>query len=348
MRCLIVVLLSLALACTKKEPPEASEPTAAAVAESEAPSETTTQTEPAEAASPFDQAKLPVELRGPAPPLGEPPTIKVLEPGGNPSHQLRWDVKPGFEQTLELKVRFRIEAISGGGVVVSFAAPWRSTTYKIKLKAEAVEPGGALRVALAIDELSSRYGEGTNATQDARLKKAVTDLRGLRGSYTVNPRGWIENIELGVPADAIREAHDMVDNVKWALYQMTPSFPEERVDEGAKWTAQRGVMQRGVTVNQLSTMEIIQLQGAEVNVKTDLRQAAHAQTFEMPGHPAPIELGELVAEGTSDVWWDLTRLAPRTASMSSTAHQHYRVPQGPDEKVGMIETTMRTATIPAK
>jgi hypothetical protein len=344
MRCLIVVLLSLALACTKKEPPEASEPTAAAVAESEAPSETTTQTEPAEAASPFDQAELPGELRGPAPPLGEPPTIKVLEPGGNPSHQLRWDVKPGFEQTLELQVRFRIEAISGGGVVVSFAAPWRSTTYKIKLKAEEVEPGGALRVALAIDELSSRYGEGTNATQDARLKKAVTDLRGLRGSYTVNPRGWIENIELGVPADAIREAHDMVDNVKWALYQMTPSFPEERVDEGAKWTAQRGVMQRGIAVNQLATTTILEIEGARVNVRTDLRQAAHAQPFNLPGHPVPFELGELVAEGTSEAWWDLTKLAPRTASVTSTVTKHYSATQG-GEKVSMIETTIRTATM---
>jgi hypothetical protein len=338
MRCLIIVLMSLALACSTKETPAATEATSAEV----------TQTEAAEAASPFNQAKLPMELRGPAPPLGEPPSVKVLEPDGNPSHQLRGFVKPVFEQTLALTVRFRIYANSGGGVVVSFAAPWRSTTYKIKLKAEAVEPSGALRVALAIDELSSEYGEGTNATQDERLQKAVTDLRGLRGSYTIDARGWIENVELDVPADAIREAHDMVDNVKWALYQMTPSFPEERVDEGAKWTAQRGVMQRGVTVNQLSTIEIIQLQGAEVNVKTDLRQAAHAQTFEMPGHPAPIELGELVAEGTGDAWWDLTRLAPRTARVSSTVHQHYRVPQGPDEKVSMIETTMRSATIPAK
>ncbi len=337
MRCLIIVLASLALACSKKETPADTEATAAEA----------TQTEAAEADSPFDQAKLPMELRGPAPPLGEPPSVKVLEPGGNPSHRLRWDVKPGFEQTLSLKVRFRIEALLGGGMTVTIAAPWRSTTYKIRLKAEEVEQGGALRVALSIDELSSQYGEGTNATHDERLKKAVTDVRGLRGSYTIDSRGWIDNLELDVPPDAIREAHDMIDNLRWALYQMTPSFPEERVDEGTKWTAQRGVMQRGIVVNQLSTMEIIKLQGAQVNVRTDLQQAAHAQTFQMPGHPVPLELGELVAEGKSEARWDLTKLAPRTASVTSTVHKHYRAPQR-DEKVSVIETTIRTATMPAK
>ena len=84
MRYLIILLVSLALACSKKEPPAATEATAAEATPTEAEADTPTQTETAEAASPFDQAKLPIELRGPAPPLGEPPSIKVLEPGSNP------------------------------------------------------------------------------------------------------------------------------------------------------------------------------------------------------------------------------------------------------------------------
>ena len=345
MRWIVIVSLLLALACSKgkNETPTAPEPTSAAPVETEAATEAAPQPETAAADTPLQQAELPPELQGPTPSPSKPPSLKVLEPGGEPTRQLRWSVKPGFEQTLSMKVRFQIEALIGG--LVTAKAAWRSAVYKIRLKAEEVESDGALRVAFTIDELNAEYEEGANAAQVDRLEEAVAQVRGSRGRYTIDSRGWVKKVELEPPPDALQEAEGMVDDLKWALHQMTPSFPEEPIGEGAKWTVHRGVMQEGALVNQLSTMNIIKLQGTRVSVRTKLQQSAQAQTFKQRSWPQSTELLELVAEGDGEVRWDLTKLAPRTASVSSTMAKVYRFKGDPNTILGTIS---RSLTIPAK
>lgn len=356
MRLSIIILIALILGCTNKdsapaeqvpetEAPAATEAEPAPAAKTEAPAETATPTEGAGVLSLSDQAELPAELQRPTPKLGEPPSLKVLEPGGNPSQQLRWDVKPGFEQTLSMKVRSRAEALVGARLPIK--APRRSAIYTIKLKAEKVEPGGALRVAFTIDELEAEHEKGIRPEQHKRLAMAVAQLRGLTGAYTMDPRGWVKNVELDAPPDALREAHDMVDELKWAFHQMIPFLPEERVGEGTTWTEHRGVMQAGVAVNQLSTMQISKLRGTRVDIKTQWQQAAQAQTFQVPGHPVPLELVQLAADGKGELWWDLRELTPRTASAVSTVQRVYRY-DNDGERISMIDTTTRSLNIVAK
>ncbi|MBW2161458.1 MAG: hypothetical protein JRH14_16080 [Deltaproteobacteria bacterium] len=348
MRLPIIILIALSFACSKKEdsvPTEQVSETEVSAAKPDAPAENATPTEAAWAGSQFDQAGLPAELQGPAPSQGERPSLRVVEPGSNPSHRLRWEVKPGFEQMLSMNLRSRAKVLIGG--VLAAKAPWHSATYAIKLKAEKVEPGGALRVAVTIDELEAQYEEGKSPALNERLAKAVAQLRGLTGAYTMDPRGWVKSVELGAPPDALREAHDMVDNLKWAFHQMIPSLPQERVGVGTQWTVHRGAMQGGIAANELSTMQISKLQGTRVDIKTQSQQAAQPQTFQLPGYPVPMELVKFAAEGKGEVWWDLRELTPRTARVIFTVHGVF-IYDKDGERLSMFNTTTRSLRIPAK
>ncbi len=126
MRWSIFILLSLSLACTKKEAAAPVEPEQAAETETAPPSDgpraegwQSPRTRPQRCPGPNDSPELPEALRTPAPPLDAAPVLEVLEQGKEPRQALRWPLKPGFEQKVSLDVGFALDAL----VVV--LAGWR-------------------------------------------------------------------------------------------------------------------------------------------------------------------------------------------------------------------------------
>lgn len=331
--------MCLGLGCSKKEAPPPAEPAPAAETE-------TTGAGGSETAATLE---LPPELQAATPPLGDPPSLKLLEPGDKPRRELRWDVDPGLEQTLSIKLEFGIEAVIE---LLKVQSPDRSTIYKIKLRVKEVLPGGTIRVAFTIDEVNAQYTTRAEPRQAKRLKAAVGTIQGLSGSYSLDPRGSVENVQIELPSGALTEAQDMVDNLKWSLSQMTPSLPKEQVGAGAKWTAHRGVQQSGVHVNQLSTMKIAKLEGTRLDIKTELQQSATPQTVRYPSTSEPLELVTYSAEGSGEVAWDLTELRPRTASMKSAVYKqsvYKKVYQGERaQRANIVSVTTRALTIPGE
>lgn len=319
MRWSILLLMSLSLACSKKEPAAPTEPEQAA--ETEAPSDSEgfspelgAPTEPsADVPRPKGAEELPPPLRTPAPPLSKPPVIEVLDQGEEPRRALGWKIKPGFEQKLSADIGFSIEAIV---VVLRTREGAYTLTYDLNVRAEKVGADGSVRVAYEVDDANvnlKRVGE----QRLERMKLAVTTARQIRGGYTLGPRGRITDFEMKIPDGMTRTGHDMADNLRWALFQMTPIFPEQAVGEGAKWTVHQGVLQRGIRVNQLTTFKVVKLEGERVELTMEQLQSAAKQAFRDPGLPVTKQLTLLSATANGPLKWDLTELAPRAADLGS-------------------------------
>jgi len=133
---------------------------------------------------------------------------------------------------------------------------------------------------------------------------------------------------------------------------MTPTFPEQPLGQGAKWTVHEGIEQGGIHVNQLTTMEIVKLEGNRVELSVNLRQTAARQQFQTPGLALTQKLNLLSAKADGSLAWDLTELAPRAADLSANvlkaAEQPPKNPNKPTEKVEVIINAQRALKITEK
>ena len=320
MRWSIFILLSLSLACTKKEAAAPVEPEQAAETETAPPSEAPEpklaipEDPTAEVPRPKDSPELPEPLRTPAPPLDAAPVVELLEPGKEPRQALQWALEPGFEQKVSLDVAFSLDALV---VVLRVGEPIYVVSFDLTLRAAKANKDDSIPVSFTVDEaaMGMKY---LSPDRTERMETALAAARRITGSYTLGPRGGVSNLELKLPADATRTGHDMADNLRWALIQMTPELPKEPLGQGAKWTVHKGITQRGIHVNQLSTMELLKIDGNRVELAMKQQQSAAKQLFQDPGFPMTHKLTLLSGTADGPLEWDLTDLAPRAADLSAS------------------------------
>jgi hypothetical protein len=150
-----------------------------------------------------------------------------------------------------------------------------------------------------------------------------------------------------LPSGASREVWNIAGDLKWALRQIAPPFPEEPIGLGAKWTIDRTVEQDGVHAQEVVSCEVTRVEKELVTVKTDLRQRAAPQRFRTPGSHTETQLTEFSAEGGGEITWDLTSLIPRSAKtkLTETKRIQYEV-EG--QRATAITVTRRSLTIPVR
>jgi len=332
MRWSIIILMSLSLACSKKEAPTPAEPEQAAQTETPPSDEGAEPTaDPAE--------ELPEELKGDTPPVGAPPVVKVLDPGKEPRQPLRWTIKPGFEQRLSVDVGYAVDAVIA---ILRFGSPTYVVSYDLTMRATKVEDDGTVRVAFKVEEATTdTVGAPERVKQ---LENALTAMRAVTGSYVLAPRGHVTTIQIKTPN---RESigPEMIDNFRWTLAQLTPVFPEQPVGQGAKWTVHAGIEQGGAQVNQLTTTEIVKLDGSSVELALAVQQTAAPQSFRNPATRQTGKLTTLQGSATGSHRWDLNEISPDAVNLDASAVKGLQRGGGTKEPVGIIVKTDRTIRV---
>ena len=351
MRVLIMTLVLLALSCSKKE---TSEPEQTGAAEAPSATEDSPQTaEPpaadAPADAPMEMPELPpVLLEGTTPPLDAPPIVSILDRGTEPREALRWELKSGFEEKAKIDVGFTLTALV---MTLQLGDPKYIVTFHLTQRVEKVGRDGAFRVSVSVDDATMHPAVLAGGKRAAQFKEALSAVKKSTGGYTMDPSGHVRDVRLDMAEKkAPIRAHDMLDNLRWALVQMKPSFPAEPLGPGAKWTVQRSVLQRGVVVNQFTTYELVKHEGPEVVMKSETRQTADKHRFKSPGKLEEMTLVSLNGIGTGTTTWDLTQLTPRAAEVEGNVVKgvlQELMKEGVKQDVQTAVGTVRTLSIPA-
>lgn len=322
MRWSIIILIALGLGCSKKQEPATTETEQAAEAESpavgEAPEAAAVMADP-EAATDFkveDLPPLPPELEGQAPLLDAPPLVNVLERGSEPRQELRWRVESGLEQPLTATLGIGVDAVI---VLIRSKMPLVESAYDLTMRAKKVRKDGTVQVGFHVTGVEVVVPEGAEPKQTEAQKLAMQERAKVVGSYTLSPRGGISDFKLVKASDGTQAGPGLVDLLRWSLGQMTPALPSEPVGVGAKWSAHESVIQGGILVNQLRTIELVKVDGNRLELSVDLRQSASPQPYTNPMTGAKFELQGLNGTGSGTLGWDLSQLAPRTASFEANA-----------------------------
>lgn len=335
MRVVLVICVALGLACSKKTPS----------------SDAVSPDEAKPAAETESEETLPKQLQEPAPPADAAPVVTLLDPGQGKRSELRLSVAPGSKQRLSLEVRYTAEASVGGTFPVQ--SPLQLAKYDLTLEANEKSADRGVRVELSVDEVSLIQGHrGKSKERQKRTRAVIKTMKALTGDYTVTPTGKVTGIELDVPPDAPRLVYDLTDNLRWALLALMPSLPEEPVGEGATWSSHRGLSVGGIELNQLSTHELVKRDGTEVQIRTTPLQGGVTQTFKNPGTRKELELLEVRSDVCSEeVTWDLTSLAPRSATIKNKLATVVQIKPSPDAvgrpPMQSFIVTDRSADVPA-
>ena len=301
----IFVVLSLSLACSTKEaPPEVESKTPHSEPES---AEEDHPPQPAEQPSSVTAA---VGLS-----VGDPPAVELLDPGEKPFRELGWTIKPSLEQQLVVKTIAATEGVLGGYFAVQGYHP--NMTYTITFESpKRIVPGEAFEVAFRINKASADLSEAPKELR-TKTRKAAQMLRGASGSYSFEPRGLVEDIKIALPANAPREAVDMVRTLEWSLSHMIVPFPKAPVGEGAKWTVARVVEEDGIRINELSTAKLVKLREYGVDLEIAIEQHAGRQGVAASNDSSKemyVLLGQ-TSKGSVEATWELTEIVPRSASV---------------------------------
>jgi len=322
MRWSIIILIALSLGCSKKQEAAPTEPEQAAETEApvgDKPAEAADVMADPSAATGFkveDLPPLPPELQGQAPLLDKPPLVEVLEQGTEPRQKLRLSVKSGFEQTLTAQLGVAVDAVV---VLIRSTMPLTISSYDLTTRAKKVRKDGTVQVGFKVNGVQVVLQEGEEPKQTAAQSRAMQERAKVVGSYTLSPQGGISDFEVSKASDGTSAAPGLVDVLRWSLRQMTPALPAEPVGVGAKWSAHESILQGGILVNQLRTIELVKLDGNQVELAVEVRQSAAPQPYTNPMTGAKFELQALNGIASGSLGWDLSQLAPLTAALKGDA-----------------------------
>jgi len=354
MRFAVIFIAIAALACTKKaeSPPSEAEPSAVAGAPA-APEATEADTEGA-ATKGADARKLgeamaagiaganedlPEELQGQTPAVGEPATIKLLEPGEEPRKTLRFEVAPSFAQKIRIDVGTGTQAVVA---MLAVRSAEHVVSFDVSMQSGKPEKGGLTRITFAVDDAQiDRRSMGDAKTAEAR-NQALGSARKLKGSYALSPVGHVADFRIDVPEKASKHALDMADNLRLAILQLTPALPEQPVGNGAKWTAHKAIEQGGLLVNQLSTFELVSRDDGTAELSVSVRQSAKVQALESQG--TKYDLKTFAGTASGRLTWRATQLVPSAAAFDSEVIKGLRYTKDA-RAVGVAVKTDRTVDV---
>lgn len=236
------------------------------------------------------------------------PTIKLLSAGSEPRRALRLEFVKGTKEHLVLTTN---QAVTANGMPAG-SIP----TVKIMMDVEIVgiEANGDAKYQFSIlgSEVVGR--PGIPAMVVSNTQQALDAMTGVTGTSYVDDRGFNRDFSVDLPpAMSVQMQTRMVDQVS-NMGQTSAPFPLDPVGVGAKWEVHQTLEQRGMTIGQVTTFELVEMNTDTGKMTSKVVQTAGRQTMPPPQPGTTAELLGLKGSGEGRVEYDLNGLVPAAVS----------------------------------
>ncbi len=235
--------------------------------------------------------------------------IKVLETGAEPRKVLRLHPQTGDKQKLAINIKMTMDMQMGEVQSQSMKLP--AMTLPMDLTVQSVSPEGEITYEMVLGEATVGEEPGTLPQVAEAMKSALGNSKGLSGTGKMSNRGLSRSMDLKLPANADPQTQKTMEQMKDSFSQVGVRLPEEAIGLGAKWEVRMPVQSQGMNLDQTTTYELVAVEGERCTAKTTITQRAANQKIESPAMPGlKVDLTKMVGQGTGDVVFDLTKLAP--------------------------------------
>ena len=242
--------------------------------------------------------------------------VKLISDGSEPRTVLRFHPAVGDQQAVVMTTKMNMVMNVAGNAMPAMDLPAMTTTMSVEVKN--ISADGEITYGMNFGNTDMAAGEDAKSPLGAAMKAALGNLNGMAGEGRVSDRGIGKEMEMKTAAGSDPQSAQMMEQMKDSAASSMLPLPEEAVGAGAKWEYRKKIKSQDITVEQVTTMELVSVDGDRVELKTTTTQSAANQKIELPAMPGmKMDLLKLVATGKGKSSLDLGHLLPVSATMDS-------------------------------
>jgi hypothetical protein len=244
--------------------------------------------------------------------------VKLISAGSEPRTVLRLHPAVGDQQTVLMTTKMKMTMAAAGNEMPAMDMPAMTTTMSVEVKK--VSADGLITYAMSFGETDLAAGADSKSPTGAAMKAALGNLSGLSGEGQITDRGIVKTMEMKDSGDNNPLLAQTMEQMKDSANNATLPLPEEAVGTGAKWEHKTKIKSQGLTVDQVTTVELISGDSDRLELKSTITQNAAGQKIENSAMPGmKMDLIKLVSIGKGKSSVDLGHLLPISATVDSDA-----------------------------
>lgn len=237
---------------------------------------------------------------------------KLLDAGAAPRRVLRYKVKPGWVEWVELDMAMALTVTVNGALQPKTTLPAKRVLWK--LEAKEVTREGDVMLGLTVANVELLKGDHVPEPLRAQAEKEMTAARGAHGSARVSNRGIASDFGF----DGIADAGDNSVLEMARVFYVT--LPVEEIGKGGKWeTVMRIPTMGGVMdLRSVYTVTKVDADGVRAEVASTTSAEPHQAIVvpNLPGATATLDSVSGNDKGTANV--PFARLVGQTATKGTT------------------------------
>ncbi|MCO4745285.1 MAG: hypothetical protein KC912_10900 [Proteobacteria bacterium] len=240
-------------------------------------------------------------------------TVELLSKGKGPKQTLRYAPEPGTTEVMAMTTNLQMSMDMAGNAMPTPAIP--ASTMKLAVTIDRVEPNGDIVYSYEIAD--AKVDETTETSPEVidSMRGSVEAAVGLGGVATISARGQTLSTELRIPEGADPDATEqMQQSLKNSA---TSILPEKAVGVGAKWRLTEEMNQNGIDLKQVTTFELLKLDGDAVTLRVAIAQETLSTTASLPNLPpgSTAEFVHFESAGTGTSQLDLGHVSPTSSAV---------------------------------
>ncbi|MEM8642772.1 MAG: hypothetical protein AAGG51_28720 [Cyanobacteria bacterium P01_G01_bin.54] len=260
-------------------------------------------------------------LAAPAPTLlAQTPTVPALElltSGAQPRQIFRFTPTLGAQQRMVLVMQADTLATMGEQTLPTLTLP--AITMTVDTTVTDVAADGAYTGQFVYQDLSVGESE-LPPNFIAALREQLQALDGLAGEFRFDAQGNLQDFDLTLPETSNPLVQQLAQQLSDTLKQISNPFPAEAIGLGAQWRVPQTVAVNGLEFTQLSTYELVAVQGDRLTLQFESEQSGAGNLGGFPGVVEGFEpeIESLKSAGSGELTLDLGQLLPIALQMEAT------------------------------
>jgi hypothetical protein len=233
--------------------------------------------------------------------------VKLLAPGGAPLAPLRLSLS-------KTAVEKGVFSYATTGEVQTASGPQKIEPPKMSISMTAThttsKEAGAVAVGIKLGALKL---EGPNAgALEAQLRGAGMTFEGNSYEYVVTTRGLVTASSVTVGPGVAPNLRQIAEQSKSTLDLAMLPLPDAPVGVGARWQQESKTESGGVSVDLVSTYELLERTKTFIRVKRSVVAKAKPGLFAVPGTDTKLDLLSFEGTGEGEVRQTFNQVLPTT------------------------------------
>jgi hypothetical protein len=264
------------------------------------------------------------------------PKVKLLEPGAEPRKALRLHAKAGDKQNITLTTKMSMDMQMGEAPGQAMKMP--TTKMPFEFNVTEVGADGEITHDIVIGEVTVVEEEGVLPQVTEAIKTSYSGLKGQKAKGKISARGIRKPTVLNQAA-ADPMVQQALDQFKEMLSNLAIVFPEEAIGPGGKWEVQTAIKTQGMVLDQVTTYELVSVDGDLLTLKATGVQRAANQKIQNPMMPGmKMDLKKMDGKATSDMKFNLSQVMANDGNGTAKADFTMAMNMGGQDQVMTMKT----------